>query len=259
MGIVNVTKDSFYANSRANSEKELISIIEKHIEEGAAMIDIGAMSTRPGAVEIPLNEEVKAIEWALKIVKEQQYKVLISVDTYRYAVAKMAIDMEVDFINDISCGDDLDLIKLVAALDIGYIGMHKKGMPNNMQENPNYINVVEEIAAYFIKKNKYLTDNGINNWIIDPGFGFGKTIAHNYLLLKNLSVFKKFLNQPLIVGISRKGMIYKPLGISASDSLNGTTAAHALALMGGANVLRVHDTQAAMQAIKIVEMYQANF
>lgn len=254
MGIVNATPDSFYANSRANTEHELLKICEKHLQEGATILDIGAMSTRPGAAEIAVEQEMQLIENALTIIQKQNYKTLISVDTYRTKVAGIAINFGADFINDIAAGDDEGMLDLIAKNGMGYMAMHKKGMPATMQQNPAYENVTKEVCAYFLNKNEEYKKHQIHSWVADPGFGFGKTTAHNFELLKNLAVIKTIVERPILIGISRKGMVYKTLNNTAESALNGTTALHTVALLKGADILRVHDVREAMEVIKLVGM-----
>lgn len=254
MGIVNATPDSFYANSRANTEHEILKICEKHLQEGATILDIGAMSTRPGAEEIPIEQELQLIKNALTIIQKQNYKTLISVDTYRTKVAAIAIDLGTDFINDIAAGDDEGMLELIGKNDMGYMAMHKKGMPLTMHKNPEYENVTKEVCAYFLNKNEAFKKHQIHSWVADPGFGFGKSTAHNFELMSNLSVIKTIVERPILIGISRKGMVYKTLQTTAENALNGTTALHTVALLKGANILRVHDVKEAMEVIKLVGM-----
>lgn len=252
MGIINVTTDSFFEESRVNSGEQIKQKASLMIKAGASFLDLGAMSTRPGAKEISLKEELSAIELGLKSLQDLGENVAISVDTYRTEVAKLAIDLGVDFINDISAGDDPGMLDLVAKTQIGYFAMHKKGMPVDMQDNPKYDDVTKEVTQYLMQKEIQFIENGITSWCADPGFGFGKTQAHNFKMLKELDIIRQMLKVPLLVGVSRKGMIYKTLGITANEALNGTTALHMTALMKGANILRVHDVK---EAVEVVELY----
>lgn len=254
MGIVNATPDSFYVKSRANSEREILNLCEKHMQEGATILDIGAMSTRPGAEEIPLEIEQKSIDFALNCIAKENLKILISVDTYRTKVAEIAIHLGADFINDIAAGDDDGMLALISKYDIGFMAMHKKGMPKDMQQKPYYDNVTTAVSNYFLNKNEMFKQHGIHNWVADPGFGFAKTAAHNFELMKNLTVIKTIVNRPILVGVSRKGMVYKTLNITADNALNGTTVLHTAALLKGANILRVHDVKEAIEAVKLCEL-----
>jgi len=254
MGIINATPDSFFEESRANTEIEIKAKAELMIAAGASFIDLGAMSTRPGAQEIPLEVEKETIAFAMKCLMQVRAKVAISVDTYRTEVAQIAIDLGADFINDISAGDDMGMLDLIAKTQVGYMAMHKKGMPADMQQNPIYNDVTQEVAEYLMHKDQELLSKGITSWCADPGFGFGKTQAHNFQLMKELSVVKQLVKRPLLVGISRKGMIHKTLGITANEALNGTTAMHMTALMKGADILRVHDVK---EAVEVVHLFGA--
>lgn len=257
MGILNINTDSFYKESRATTEKDIREKTVKMIKEGASFIDIGAMSTRPGSGEIPLEQEIEQITYALKCVAKENIETYISIDTYRYKVAQKSVDLGVDFINDISAGDNDDLLNLISKEQMGYIAMHKQGMPINMQDNPSYQNVTNDVAQFLIKKNEIFLEKGITSWCADPGFGFGKTLEHNFQLMRELKELKLLINKPLLVGISRKGMIYKTLQSSAEEGLNGTTALHMTALMNGADILRVHDVKEAAEVIKLFTKLQA--
>lgn len=254
MGILNVTTDSFFEESRANSANEIKTKAAKMIEEGASFIDVGAMSTRPGAHEIPLQIECEAIEFGMQCLKSLGAKTAISVDTYRKDVAQIAISEGVDFVNDISAGDDPGMLDLIADSKIGYMAMHKKGIPVDMQNNPTYDDVTQEVAQYLMRKDIEFAEKGISSWCADPGFGFGKTQEHNFQLMNELHMVKQLVKRPMLIGISRKGMIHKTLGITAAEALNGTTALHMTALMNGADILRVHDVKEAME---VVNLHQA--
>jgi dihydropteroate synthase len=258
MGIININSDSFYSESRATTEESIRMKADLMIQDGAKILDLGAMSTRPGAQEIPLDQEMEQIKFALNSLRKDKPDVLISIDTYRFEVAQMASEMDVDFINDISAGEDDLLLDLVAKEQLGYIAMHKQGMPVNMQINPSYENVTREIAQYFIQKGENFLKKGITSWCMDPGFGFGKTSEHNFQLMNELNELKLIVNKPLLIGISRKGMIYKTLNSSAADALNGTTAMHMTALMNGADILRVHDVKEAMEVVTLFTQLQKN-
>jgi dihydropteroate synthase len=252
MGIVNITPDSFYDGGKYTSAESLITKINKMISEGCDIFDIGAYSSRPGAQSVTEDEELKRLSIALKVIREKFPKILISVDTFRSNIARRVVqDFDVDIINDISAGEmDTRMFETIAELRVPYIMMHMQGTPENMQENPQYENIVKSIVMYFSKKIDELSLLGVNDVILDPGFGFGKTLDHNYQLLKHLDDFKIF-ELPILAGVSRKSMICKPLEINPQDALNGTTVVNTLALMGGANILRVHDVKAALETIKL--------
>ncbi len=256
MGIINVNNDSFYASSRANDTSIIIKKVEQMIMEGAAIIDLGAMSSKPGShISNPI-EEAKTIVSVVKSLISQYPNLVISIDTLYSAVAKAAIDAGASIINDISAGDfDKQMIPTIAQLKVPYIMMHKKGMPSDMQIAPHYDDVVMEIVTYFVNKIKQVKEVGIQDIVIDPGFGFGKTIDHNYTLLKSLEVFQIF-DVPILVGISRKSMIYKYLETDIEHALNGTTALNMVALQKGAKILRVHDVKAAVECIKLYSKIQ---
>jgi dihydropteroate synthase len=251
MGILNVTPDSFFDGGKYMDEKSILAQTEKMLLEGADIIDIGACSTRPGSAPVSEEEEIKRLLPAIQLVKKKFPDAIISADTFRSNVAKLAVSEGADMLNDISGGTmDEKMFDTVAKLSIPYILMHIQGTPQTMQSNPQYKNVVAEVINYFIHRTNLARAKGIQQIIIDPGFGFGKTIEHNYELLKNLSSFKK-LKLPILVGVSRKSMINKILGTKPEDALNGTTVIHTIALTGGANILRVHDVKEAKEVIKI--------
>ena len=252
MGILNITPDSFYDGGFYVSEIDQIKQTEKMLEEGADIIDIGAISTRPGAKEVSKEEELKKIVSLIELLLKNFPEINISVDTYRADVAKIAIESGAKIINDISGGVfDSKMFETVADLNVPYIMMHIKGTPENMQINPNYSDVVKEIIFFFSQQIDKLKKIGVNDVIIDPGFGFGKTLENNYELLKKLDNFKIF-ELPLLVGFSRKSMINNVLNTKPSEALTGTTVLNTIALMNGANILRVHDVKPAIEAIKIV-------
>ncbi len=227
------------------------------VNDGADIIDIGGQSTRPGSERISIKEELKRVLPAIEIILKGFPDTIISVDTYQSAVAEKSVNAGAVIINDISAGNmDSDMIFTVAKLGVPYICTHMKGTPENMQDNPSYENITKDVLDFFIKKTGECKQAGINDIIIDPGFGFGKTITHNFKLLKELSVFQ-MLDKPIMAGLSRKSTIYKTLGVSADDALNGTTALHMLALHNGANILRVHDVKEAKEVIKLFLRYIA--
>ena len=254
MGILNLTDNSFYDGGKFNTTEKAMHQARKMIQEGAKIIDIGAQSSKPGSKEISEEEEWNKLKDVIIKIKSEFKNILVSVDTYRSDIAEKSINNGADIINDISAGDlDKNMISVIAKHKVPYIIMHMQNTPKNMQENPKYNNVVEEITSYFKRKLYQLTEKGIEDIIIDPGFGFGKTIEHNYQLLKDLALFKN-LDVPILAGISRKSMLYKPLGISPKEALNATTSANTIALLNGANLLRVHDVKEAIQAINIVNL-----
>jgi len=256
MGIVNLTPDSFFAESRQTKETALLEKVEQMLTEGATFIDLGAMSTRPGSKEISFEEEKNRLLPALQQLKKTFPDALFSVDTYRSEIAKMAIDNGAHLINDISGGTfDDQMFETMAQLKVPYILMHTLDRPELMQQNPVYKEVVKDIYQFFSKQLNRLRQLGVVDVVLDPGFGFGKTLEHNYSLLKHLNEFEQ-LNAPILAGISRKGMIWKLLETNANDALNGTTASHTIALLNGAKILRVHEVKEAMETIKIVDFYQ---
>jgi len=254
MGILNITPDSFFDGGKHNNSTAIINQVEKMLSEGATFIDVGAYSSRPGAKHISEEEELDRIIPVIKLLANEFSNILISVDTFRCNVANQSIQQGACIINDISAGEmDSNMFSLIAKLQVPYIMMHMQGTPQNMQQNPIYKDVVSDVLYYFSKKIAELHKLGVNDIITDVGFGFGKTIDHNYQLLKHLALFKN-LEKPLLAGLSRKGMLCKPLGITAEVALNATTAANTIALLNGANILRVHDVKEAVEAIKIVEL-----
>ena len=259
MGILNVTPDSFYAGSRTETEKEIIERLHLITNEGASIIDMGAYSSRPDAEHITAEEEMNRLRTGLNLVQKHQPEAVVSVDTFRADVAKMCVEeYGVAIINDISAGNmDASMFRTVAQLGVPYIIMHMQGTPQNMQTNPHYDNLLKEVFLYFAERVQKLRDLGVKDIIIDPGFGFGKTLEHNYELMNHLDEFRIF-ELPLLVGISRKSMIYKLLGTTPEEALNGTTVLNTLALMKGANILRVHDVKAAKEAITLVEKMKSS-
>ena len=255
MGIININNDSFYKGSRHLQEKDILSAAEKMLNDGAVILDIGGQSTRPGSPQVPADDELERVVPAIASVHRHFPQAFISVDTYYGNVAKAAVEAGADIINDISAGTmDEDLIDTVAALRVPYVLMHMKGMQTSMQQNPEYEDVTREVLDFMVQKKALLQSKGINDIIIDPGYGFGKTIQHNFTLLKNQSVFK-MLDCPILTGISRKSTIYKTLGTDAENALNGTTVLNTIGLLNGAGILRVHDVKEAVEAIKLVQAY----
>ena len=254
MGILNLTPDSFFEGSRVpTTEKSVLVAVEKKISEGADFLDLGGYSTRPGAIAISMEEEIARVIPAVGTIKRQFPEILLSVDTFRSQVAKAAVEEGADLVNDISAGNlDPEMLPLIAQLDVPYIAMHMKGTPQTMQSLSDYTDLVPEILAYFSKKVEQFRNFGIKDVIIDPGFGFAKTITQNFELLKELKSLNR-LGLPVMAGVSRKSMIYKTLKISANEALNGTTALNMFALMQGANILRVHDVKEAKETIQLFE------
>lgn len=254
MGVVNITPDSFYGSSRSNKLDEIVQLVEKMIKEGADIIDIGGQSTRPGSEIISAEEELNRILPSLIQIKKLFPGAFVSVDTFYSLVAKAACEHGASIINDISAGSiDSDMINTIAALKIPYVLMHMKGTPKTMQNEPGYNDVTREVLDFFIAKMSELKNAGITDIIIDPGFGFGKNINHNFELLKNLGVFK-MLEKPILVGISRKSTIYKTLGVKPEEALNGTTVLNTIGIMNGASILRVHDVKEAKEVIKLCSL-----
>ena len=258
MGILNVTPDSFYAGSRGVAERDIIDRLRQMTDEGASIIDIGAYSSRPDADDVSTEEEMARLRHALSLVRQHQPDAVVSVDTFRADVARMCVEeYGVAIVNDISAGQmDKEMYPTIARLGIPYIIMHMKGTPQTMQNNPQYAHLLKEIFYFFSEKVQKLRDLGVKDIIIDPGFGFGKTLEHNYELMNHLEEFSLF-ELPLLVGISRKSMIYKLLGTTPEEALNGTTTLNTIALLKGANILRVHDVKSAMEAVKIVTTMKA--
>lgn len=258
MGILNVTPDSFYAGSRQQTEKEITRRATQILEEGASIIDIGAYSSRPNAEHISPDEEMRRLRTGLEIINRDHPGTIVSVDTFRADVARMCVEeYGAAIINDISAGAmDGQMFNTIARLGVPYIIMHMQGTPQNMQLRPYYDNLLKEIFYYFSEKVQKLRDLGVKDIILDPGFGFGKTLEHNYQLMNHLEEFRIF-ELPLLVGVSRKSMIYKLLGGTSDDALNGTTVLNTISLIKGANILRVHDVKAAVETIKIVQKMKA--
>lgn len=254
MGIVNVTPDSFYAGSRCNGEKEILSRVEKHLSEGATFIDLGAYSTRPGCIDIEPKLECERLQYAMQAIRREFPDAIVSIDTFRANVAGHAImDMGADIINDISGGMmDPKMIETVALTKAPYILMHMVGTPQNMAQHCQYGNMMDEIIKFFATQIEKLKLAGACDVILDPGFGFSKNLDQNYELMSRMDEFQIF-GLPILVGISRKSMIYKLLDISPEESLNGTSILNTIAIQNGASILRVHDVKPAVETIRICE------
>ncbi len=256
MGILNITDDSFYDGGRFVNEKEIYVQTEKLIEDGADIIDLGGYSSRPGAKHISVELEIERVKMGLRIVRSISKNIPVSVDTFRSSVARNAVECGADIINDISGGNlDDNMFKTISELKVPYVLMHMVGNPQNMDQNTSYDHFMVDIINYFSKKLKQLTQIGIKDVIIDVGFGFSKTIPQNYTLLSNLACFQ-MLNTPLLVGISRKSMIYKLLESTADNALNGTSVLNAISIIKGAKILRVHDVKFAKEVITLTNMIE---
>jgi dihydropteroate synthase len=253
MGILNITPDSFFKGSRYQTDKEILKTATQMLEDGADILDIGGYSSRPGAEDISVKEEGDRVLKAIKLVRKNLPDAIISVDTFRADIASEAIiEFGANMINDISGGDgDNNMFSVVSKLNVPYIIMHMKGTPRTMQHHPSYDDIVADILKWFGERIFKLKSAGVKDIIIDPGFGFGKTIDHNFELLRRLGDFS-IAGLPVLVGISRKSMIWKTLDISADDALNGTTALNAIALLHGADILRVHDVREAVQTVRLI-------
>jgi dihydropteroate synthase len=253
MGILNVTPDSFFDGGKYTQEHQWLSRVDQMVAVGADIIDIGAYSSRPGAKEISEKVESERLIKVIRSVRNAHPDILISADTFRSKIAKDAIAAGANIINDISGGSiDSEMFLTVAKLNVPYILMHIKGLPQNMQENPQYADVVDEVNDYFEKKLMQLNELGVKQVILDPGFGFGKTLEHNYKLLENIDRFKEF-GLPVLVGVSRKSMITKLLNINTNESVNGTTTLNVIALQNGASILRVHDVKEAKEVVTLID------
>lgn len=257
MGILNLTHDSFYDESRVNTKQLLKERADRMVEAGVDILDVGGMSSRPGAEVIPLEEELNRLRWGLDLLCASYPGIPISVDTLRAEVVAALFEYPIHLINDISGGSySVNMWDVCAKNNLGYVLMHMKGLPENMQENARYSDASVEVLAYLRDRAEAARQRGLTNLIVDPGFGFGKTISHNFQLLRQLSVFQ-MLDCPVMVGISRKSMIYKTLDTGPEYGLNGTTALHMIALQNGANVLRVHDVREAKEAVRLFAAYRA--
>jgi len=254
MGILNCTPDSFYDGGKLNSDTKVLNHTEKMLNEGATFIDVGGYSSRPNALHISEENELKRVLPAIELLVKEFPGILISVDTFRSKVAKECVNSGACMVNDISAGMmDVDMFSTITKLQVPYIIMHMQGSPQNMQSNPVYKDIVHEIILYFSNKVNQLRALGINDIIIDVGFGFGKTLEQNYTLLNKLALFKT-LNLPILTGVSRKSMLYKLLDTTPEKALNATTVANTIALLNGTTILRVHDVKEAIEAIKIVDL-----
>ncbi len=252
MGILNLTPDSFYDGGKYRSERSILLQVEKMIVEGATFIDIGAYSSRPGAKDLNENEELNRISQTLEFILKNFPDIFISIDTFRSKVAKTCVEIGACMINDISGGNlDKNMFETIAKLQVPYVLMHMPGTPQTMQKLTDYEDIIKDIIYYFSKKINQLNVLGVNDIILDVGFGFGKTLDQNYELLQKLKLFKSF-DLPLLTGISRKSMIYKLLNITADEALNATSVTNTIALLNGSNILRVHDVKEAVETIKIV-------
>lgn len=251
MGIVNITPDSFYSSSRLQQEAALLTRVEQMLNEGAQMIDIGGQSTRPGSERVTQDEELKRIVPSIEAIVKRFPEAFISIDTYYAAVARAAVERGACLVNDVSAGSiDEALLPTIAELKVPYVLMHMKGTLDHLQIPPPYENLITEVFDFFSFRLQQLHDMGIYDVVLDPGFGFGKTIAQNFELLQHLTYFKN-LQKPLLIGLSRKGTIYKTLQVTAEEALNGTTVVNTIALMNGASILRVHDVKEAVEAVKL--------
>jgi dihydropteroate synthase len=262
MGIVNLTPDSFFESSRAQTDVQVAERVNLLLTEGADMLDVGAYSSRPGAADLPEEEEMRRLRKGLSVLRKEAPDAIVSVDTFRADVAKMCIEeFGVAIINDIAGGElDSNMFSTIARAHVPYIIMHMQGTPQNMQQAPHYEDVLKEVILSLANKVRTLQEMKVNDIILDPGFGFGKTQAHNFELLAHLNEFDIF-QLPLLVGVSRKSMVYKTLDITPAEALNGTTVLNTIALSKGANILRVHDVKEAVQAVKLwqnVKHYEFN-
>lgn len=253
MGILNITPDSFYDGGSYKGHDEILRKTDKMLKEGASFIDIGAYSSRPNAKHITEEEELSRIIPIVELLVAKFSNIILSIDTFRSNIAKQCVEAGAAIINDISAGSiDKNMFNTIATLNVPYILMHMQGTPQNMQQNPTYKDVTHDLIHFFSKKVNELRNLKVNDIIIDLGFGFGKTVAHNYQLLNDLQLFKS-LELPILTGISRKSMLYKLLETTPKEALNATTAANTIALLNGTHILRVHDVKEAIEAIKIVE------
>lgn len=256
MGILNATPDSFYKGHLTMQQDKMVALIKQMVADGAAIIDVGGQSTKPGSKRIDDSEEIKRVLPAIELIKEYFPETVISIDTYSSEVATAAVQAGASIINDVSGGEfDAAMLQTAAALQTPYVCMHMQGTPQTMQQQPQYNNVVTEVVDYFIAKTAQCHKAGITDVVIDPGFGFGKTLEHNFTLLKNLQAFA-MLKKPILVGLSRKSTIYKTLNTTAEEALNGTTVLNTIALQNGAAILRVHDVKEAAETITLFEAYK---
>ena len=257
MGILNLTPDSFFDGGKHQNHDHVLKVVDRMLNDGLDILDIGGQTTKPGSEVISADEELKRVEPILEIVMKNFPDLIISIDTFYSKVAQHAVEMGAGIINDISAGRiDEDLFETVAKLKVPYILMHMQGMPKDMQIEPHYENIITEINLFFTEKIEALKQLHINDIILDPGYGFGKTLSHNFELLKSQELLG-FSDYPILAGVSRKSMICKALGVDPKDALNGTTAVNMLALQHGAKILRVHDVKEATECIKIFDSYQS--
>ncbi|MEX0315298.1 MAG: dihydropteroate synthase [Allomuricauda sp.] len=258
MGILNLTPDSFYDGGKYNNEAHILKQVEKMLTDGATFIDMGAYSSRPGAEHVAEDDELKRLFPILELILKNFPETLVSVDTFRSKVASESLQRGAALINDISAGNlDENMFATIGQYQVPYIMMHLKGTPQSMQKKVVYNDLIKDLRFYFSEKMSKAAQHKINDVIIDPGFGFAKTTEQNYTLLNHMDLFKTF-EVPLLIGLSRKSMIYKILNSSPSEALNGTTALHTIALLKGANILRVHDVKEARECVELIEALKAN-
>lgn len=255
MGIVNLTPDSFHLASRVSEQEAILDLVGRHLREGVAILDLGAQSTRPGADLLDAETEWSRLSPALKLIRGNFPEAILSIDTFYASVAERAVAKGADIINDVSGGQlDAAMFSTIGRLKVPYVLMHMQGTPKSMQRSPEYRDVTAEVIRHLAEGIDRLRQSGVPDVIVDPGFGFGKDLSHNYTLLRNLDAFR-VLDAPLLVGLSRKSMVNKVLGTTAEQALNGTTVLNTLALTGGAKILRVHDVREAVEAIRLFERY----
>lgn len=255
MGIVNLTPDSFHLASRVSEQEAILDLVGRHLREGATILDLGAQSTRPGADLLDAETEWSRLSPALELIRGNFPEAILSIDTFYASVAERAVAKGADIINDVSGGQlDAAMFSTIGRLKVPYVLMHMQGTPKSMQRSPEYRDVTAEVIRHLAEGIDRLRQSGVPDVIVDPGFGFGKDLSHNYTLLRNLDAFR-VLDAPLLVGLSRKSMVYKVLGTTAEQALNGTTVLNTLALTGGAKILRVHDVREAVEAIRLFERY----
>jgi len=256
MGIINVTSNSFYKGFLENTREEILKIAGEMLDAGAGILDVGGQTTKPGSLPLSASEEAARVLPVIRSIKKAFPAAIISVDTFYATVARKAVGEGASIVNDVSGGNwDSDMLDTVAALSVPYVCMHMQGTPETMQQNPTYDDVVQTVLQFFIDRVALCRQKGIKDVIIDPGFGFGKTIAHNLTLVNELQKFA-VLDVPILAGLSRKSTVYKTLGITPDDALNGTTVLNTIALLNGAHLLRVHDVKEAVEAVKLVNAYR---
>ena len=256
MGIINVTSNSFYKGFLEKSPNEILQVAEQMLAAGASILDVGGQTTKPGSLPLSAEEEAERILPVIRNIKKTFSQAIVSVDTFYATVARLAVGEGAAIVNDVSGGNwDNNMLDTVAALGVPYICMHMQGTPETMQQNPFYDDLIDSLLTFFIERVALCRAKGIKDVIIDPGFGFGKTIAHNFKILNQLQKFE-ILNVPILAGLSRKSTIYKTLQVTPDDALNGTTVLNTIALLNGANLLRVHDVKEAVETVKLVKAYQ---